>query len=69
MFDLSYSPTAPDVLASAGDDECVKLWRHRQTAGDSVLEEVASFRDHTDSVLRVSWAPDGRTLASGADTW
>ena len=68
MFDLSYSPATPDLLASASDDESVKLWRHRGTANGSGLEEVASFRDHTDSVLRVSWSPDGRILASGAGT-
>ncbi len=68
MFDLSYSPATSNLLASASDDESVKLWRHRETAGGSVLEVVASFRDHTDSVLRVSWSADGRTLASGAGT-
>ena len=68
MFDLSFSPTAPDLLASASDDESVRLWRQCKAAGDSGLEEVASFRDHTDSVLRVSWSPAGRTLASGAGT-
>lgn len=66
MFDLSFSPTAPDLLASASDDESVKVWRQRGAADDPVLEQVASFEDHTDSVLRVSWSPDGRILASGA---
>lgn len=29
-------------------------------------EQVASFHGHSDSVLRVTWAPDGTLLASGA---
>ena len=66
VFDLSFSPTAPELLASASDDESVKVWRQHGTADDPRLELVANFGDHTDSVLRVSWSPDGRLLASGA---
>ena len=69
MFDLNFSPAAPELLASASDDESVKVWRQCGAAADSVLKLVASFGDHTDSVLRVSWSPDGRILASGASNY
>ena len=31
-------------------------------------EQVASFHGHSDSVLRVAWAPDGALLASGVSS-
>lgn len=36
------------------------------TEPGSRYEQVASFHGHSDSVLRVAWAPDGALLASGA---
>ena len=65
MFDLCYNPSA-DLLASASDDESVKVWRRSGAGEKSTLEVAASFTDHTDSVLRVSWSPDGHILASGS---
>ena len=65
VFDLSFGTAVPELLASASDDESVKVWRALGDGGP--LQLVSTFTDHTDSVMRVSWSPDGRVLASGAD--
>ena len=67
VFDLGFSPAEPDLLASASDDECVKVWRRSPEAhGAAAYSLVATCHDHTDSVLRVNWSPDGSLIASGA---
>jgi hypothetical protein len=65
VFDLAFSPTDPNLVASASDDDTAKIWQQSEGAGD--FKQVSSFHGHNDSVLRVSWAPDGRLLASGMD--
>ncbi len=55
---LAYSPDGK-TLASAGDDQTVRLWDLATGTAHRVL------RDHTDAVLTVAFSPDGRTLASG----
>ena len=67
IFDVGFSPAEPDLLASASDDECVKVWR-RTAAGEQgpAYSLVATCHDHTDSVMRVNWSPDGSLIASGA---
>ncbi len=63
MFDLAFSPSDSRLIASASDDDTAKIWLQSEEGGDFM--QVSSFHGHTDSVLRVSWAPDGRLLASG----
>ena len=67
IFDLGFSPAEPDLLASASDDECVKVWRRSACGAQGPpYRLVATCHDHTDSVLRVNWSPDGSLMASGA---
>ena len=54
---VAFSPDGR-LLASAGDDWTVRLWR---TADG---EEIATFRGHADRVHGLSFSPDGRLLAS-----
>ena len=79
VFDVAFSPADTSLLASASDDDTAKVWRMRDDQGSSVAaqhcsmrkgasashSQLASFHGHEDSVLRVSWAPDGCMLATG----
>lgn len=68
---MAFSPKDSTILASASDDDTAKVCQLRhgcsgeQHGKPAAHSQVASFRGHTDSVLRVSWAPDGQLLASG----
>ncbi len=53
---------APDgkTIASAGDDQTVKLWDARTG------QNLATLKGHENFVLSVAFAPDGKTLASAS---
>jgi WD40 repeat protein/tRNA A-37 threonylcarbamoyl transferase component Bud32 len=57
-----YSPDSTR-LASASDDNTVKLWDARSGT------EIATLRGHTDRVNAVVFSPDGSRLASAAGEW
>ncbi len=61
VFDVAFSPADSSLLASASDDDTCKVWR----TSEAGATQAASFHGHSDSVLRVSWAPAGNLLASG----
>ena len=67
MFDLAFSPADSSLLASASDDDSVKVWQLGREGSEEPAQhsQIACYRGHDDSVLRVSWAPDGQLLASG----
>jgi WD40 repeat protein len=58
VYALAYSPDG-SALASAGDDQTIRLWRVQTGEQDTPL------RGHTGAVLALAYAPDGRALISG----
>lgn len=50
-----------DVLATGGDDGCVKLWRLEE----SQCVPIRTLSMHTDMVYCMALSPDGQTLATG----
>jgi WD40 repeat protein len=56
---VAFSPDGK-TLASAGDDQSVKLW------DVATGQERASLRGHGQAVMSVAFSPDGRTLASAS---
>jgi WD40 repeat protein len=59
---------APDggglLLATAGFDGGVRVWRYARNLDQAAPELLAEFSDHTESVRQVSFSASGRLLAS-----
>lgn len=56
----AFSPVNASLVASAGDENTIKLWNLSE-------DTVTTMRGHTDIVNDVEFSPDGRILASGSD--
>lgn len=74
VFDVALAPSNTPVtgwLASAGEDEAVRLWSPRAEGASPAAtdyDQAAAARGHGEPVLRVAWAPGGDCVASaGAD--
>ena len=59
---VRFSPVNASLIASAGDNNTIKLWNLQQ-------DTVTTFRGHSDSVNAVAFSPNGQLLASGGDDW
>ena len=62
VFDVAFCPVDSDLLASASDDNTLRLW---QVADGKRSRQIGTFTAHTDSVLRAAWHKNGQLLASG----
>lgn len=56
---LAYAPAGPPLLASAGDDQTVRLWSPADGAAVAVLDS------RRDGLLALSFSADGRHLITG----
>lgn len=62
--ELAVSPADPGLIASAGDDGVVRLWRFEQGAEPS-LRLTREMGTHAGPVFCIAFSPDGRRIASG----
>ncbi len=66
VFDLAFNPVYSGLLASASDDNSVRLWQIADDDQREISKQTGVCNGHKDSVLRVSWHSEGQILASGA---
>ena len=61
VFGMQWSPVEPDLLASVGGDESIRIWN---TATGT---EEATFLGHSGAVHSLDWSADGKFIVTGGD--
>lgn len=65
--EFAVHPTDPDLLATAGDDGMIRLWRF-ESDPTPTLRSVGQFGAHAGAIFTLAFSPDGRLIASGSGT-
>ena len=60
VHSVAFSPLDSSLIASAGEDNTIKLWNLRQNS-------VKTLSSHEGTVNSVAFSPDGKLLVSGSD--
>lgn len=63
IFDISFNPLDESIIASASEDEMVRVWRRE--GGADTYTAANCCKGHEAEVLRVNFSPDATLLASG----
>ena len=68
VFDLDFAcGLESNFLASASDDNSVKLWQVDIPDQSRIASPILRCEGHQDSVLRVKWNAEGTLIASGRE--
>ncbi len=65
--EFAVHPTDPDLLATAGDDGMIRLWRF-ESDPTPTLRSIGQFGAHAGAIFTLAFSPDGRLIASGSGT-
>lgn len=67
IFSPQYGNGMKHLLASAGNDDALKLWRLNPTmTGDAETSLYADLTGHSSNIMCLAFRPDGQVLASGS---
>ena len=63
---VAFNPTRP-ILASCSTDRTVRLYQYHLESNPPRVEYLKTIStNHTKSIRSISWAPSGKTLATGS---
>ncbi|PKY02540.1 WD40 repeat-like protein [Aspergillus campestris IBT 28561] len=67
IYSVHYDPNGKGRLATAGNDNNVRLWRVESTGEDRKVTYLSTLIKHTQAVNVVRFSPKGEMLASAGD--